>query len=225
MSAVTAPTISLLEITDSLDSAFILTPRSNRVCAREGIPVEELFYLTKIHFSGREVSDQICEIRWIHYENSRKEKIRFLQRAYRRISNQASPDISGLLDPEKSMFSEKSLQSKSAESSKLQLEMLAQRQKKNVSKMLFDEYYWQIMFEQNQSNTKSLGANESSTSVADSSYLSNSRKEQIMLNNHREAERARRAAEIRSLMEKKQEKRKVEVCLELRSIFRVFFCD
>ena len=214
-----APTLSLSQITEDFLSPYVLTARSRQVCAMEGILPEELFHLPKNHFADKDLPDKICEIRWNHYERTRREKLKTVKRVYKQATQLSATSV---VDASMADFSNAELanqQSSERTSSKnksenfdlaKQIESLAQRQKRHVSKLLFDEIYWQIQFE-NSIKTGSDDVVHSEHSVRYNSQASNIRKEKIMLASHREAERARRATEMRAIMEQRQEERKLEV--------------
>ena len=60
------------------------SPRSLEACRRQGIEPEELLYKSKkdlkkeLGTEGKQLTKQLMELRWEHYEERRKEKIKIL---------------------------------------------------------------------------------------------------------------------------------------------------
>jgi len=187
--------------------------------------------LPRERFFEKDVSDVICNIRWNHYNDKRRAKIQLLQEAYKRQALNSALEAStvqGKHIQSKSVFYLDSSVKGNTEDSvgrmKRHKEALAKRHKKNITQMLLHEFYWQIKFDENQKvrkisswddNSQNLDCTSSSLSTAN-----RNRKEQIMLTNRRDAERAQRAAEMRAISDKLQEERKKEYDAHIEFIER-----
>jgi hypothetical protein len=215
--------LSLFQLTDDWTSgSFVLTPRSKEACEIEGILQEELCLLPRENFFEKNVPDFICHIRWNHYNDKRRTKIKMLQEAYKcQVLNsdlEAPPNQRKHIQSKSVFDLDGSLQGSTEDTvrcMKWQKEALAKRHKQNITKLLLHEFYWQLKFEENQKVRPVWDENSQNLpSMSLSSTANRHRKEQIMLTNRREAERAQRASEMRSVSEALQEDREKEVCYE-----------
>lgn len=221
------PVLSLSQLIENWSLPFALTPRSKEVCASEGILQEELCSLPREAFFEKNVPEIISNIRWNHHKEKRRATIQLLQESYKRQSSnselEASTDQGKHVRSNIMVRSDSGLKGSAEESvsfMKGHKEALAKRHKKNITQMLLQEFYWQIKFEENQrvrrvsswdENLQNLDGPSSSLNLSSTS-ANRQKKEQIMLTNRRDAERAQRAAEMRAISEKLQEERKKEVC-------------
>jgi hypothetical protein len=65
---------------------YVLTsPRSIEACLRTGISARELIQKSEEYFAGRGISKDVAKMRWGHYEQKRKEKVKLLREERQKI--------------------------------------------------------------------------------------------------------------------------------------------